>query len=318
MSRAAWHLALLAALVVTATHVAPARGQGPASEPLVVENPDWNGLSRWFGAARSARIDVRTGPLDLGTLSPRSAVALIAPESTLPTDDLLRFVREGGRLLIADEGEGAADLLAALGLRRVPAPTAGAAGLPGVPAVQVLTPRSTGVFEGVSRVFVNHPAAFAPVAYEAAVRFPDGTPFAFHVAVGNGSVLALADSSLFINLMQTVPDNARLAANVIGWLSEDGERPVTLLAGIDPTTGSYTGIAPPDERLGGPAFVNRLVEKMNSARPDDPLVRIFVALLLAAACIYALAVFPGPGSPERSPGPRMPPPPTPPPRKRPR
>ncbi|MCK6569795.1 DUF4350 domain-containing protein [Myxococcota bacterium] len=295
--------------------VATATAEPPGVE---VENPDWDGLTRWYGAARSARIDVRPGPLALDTLPPKAAVALIAPEVPPPADALLRFVREGGRLLVADEGDGAATLYGALGLRLVPAPAGGVLPLPGVPGVGVLTPRATGVFDGVGRLFVNHPAAFAPVEYDAAVRFSDGTPFAFHVAVGQGAVLAVADSSVFINLMQTVPDNARFAANVMGWLSEDGARPVMLLAGHDAVTGEYAGVAPPDEALSGPAAVNRLVEKLSSARPDDPLIRIFVALLLAAACIYALAVFPGPAAPDRRPGPRLPPPPPTAPRRRPR
>jgi hypothetical protein len=295
---------------------APGASAAPAVEPVTVENPDWNGLTRWYGAARAARLDIRLGPLDLSSLPPRAAVALIALETPPPVDDLLRFVREGGRLLIADEGPASAEILGALGLRLVPAPAGPSGPLPGVPGIGVVTPRATGVFEGVGRLFVNHPAGFAPVDYDAAARFDDGTPFAFHVAAGHGAVLAVADSSLFINLMQSVPDNARFAANVAGWLSEDGARPVTLLAGTDEVTGRYAGVAPPDEALSGPAAVNRLVSKLTSTRPDDSLIRIFVALLLAAACIYALAVFPGPGAPGRAPGPRIPPPPPTAPRKR--
>lgn len=278
----------------------------PRPEPVVAESPDWTGLTRWIGAGRSARLDVRTGPLDLATLTPKAGVAVIAPEKPVPAEALLRFVREGGRLLVADEGEATAELWTALGLRSEAAPRGGQPTLAGHPGFLVLTPDGVGVFEGVDRLVTNHPAAFAPTPLEAAVRFVDGTPFAFQLTVGNGEIVALADSSLFINLMQTVPENARLAANTLGWLSEEGARPVFLFAGADAANGDYTGVAPPDEKLAGPAAFNRAMTKLSTARPDDPAVRFFVALLLAATCIYALGVFPGLGGRRAPNGPRFP------------
>lgn len=283
-----------------------AAAQGPVAEAVQTESPDWTGLTRWLGAGRGARLDVRTGPLDLATLSPKSGVALIAPEAPVPAEPLLRFVREGGRLLVADEGEASAELWAGLGLRSAPAPRGGQTTLPGHPDFVVLTPSTVGVFEGVERLVTNHPAAFAETPLDAAVGYADGTPFAFQLSVGNGEVLVLADSSLFINLMQTVPENARFAANAMAWLAEDGTRPVHLLAGADSTQGDYAGVAPPDEKLGGAATLNRGLARLSTARPDDPAVRFFVALLLAATCIYALAVFPGAGSRRRPTGPRFP------------
>lgn len=286
----------------------------PRPEPVEAESPDWTGLSTWVGAGREVKLDLHTGPLDLKALTPRASVALIGLESAPPVEDLLRFVREGGRLLVADEGPAAAPLWEGLGLRQVPAPRArdGEDSLPGHPGFHVLQPPQRGLFAGVPRLVTNHPVAFSPSALTPAVTFPDGTPFAYHVALGNGEVLALADASLFINLMQSVPENARLAANVLGWLSgEDGQRPVHLLAGIDTAAGRYEGVAPPDEQLGGAAAFNRAVGKLASAHLDDPALRFFVALLLAAACIYALGVYPGFPGRQRPAGPRLPPPPDP-------
>lgn len=299
------HQTLLAA-GVAACSVAVARAQGPAAEAVQTESPDWTGLTRWLGAGRGARLDIRTGHLDLETLNPKTGVAIIAPEAPLPAADLLRFVREGGRLLVADEGEASAELWAGLGLRAAAAPSRAQPALAGHPGFVILTPDAIGVFDGVERLVTNHPAAFAETPLDAAVRYADGTPFGFQLAVGNGEVVVVADSSLFINLMQTVPENARFAANAMAWLAEDGTRPVHLLSGADSTRGDYTGVAPPDEALGGAATLNRGLARLSTARPDDPAVRFFVALLLAATCIYALAVFPGAGSRRRPPGPRFP------------
>ena len=287
--------------------VAPwSAGAQPRAEPVLSESPDWTGISRWIGAGRSARLDVISGPLDLARLTPKASVAVIAPDAPVPAEALLRFVREGGRLLVADENDAADLVWAALGLRMVAAPRGIQPTLAGHPGFMVLTPSAVGIFEGVDRLVTNHPAAFAPTPMEAAVRFADGTPFAFQLRVGNGEIVAIADSSLFINLMQTVPENARLAANALGWLSEEGARPVYVLAGHDQSIGDYAGVAPPDTKLGGPAAFNRAMTKLASARPDAAAVRFFVALLLAATCIYALGLFPGLGGRRRPAGPRFP------------
>lgn len=299
-------LAVLWLVAVTLALTPPPAHAQPQGEPVAVESPDWTGLTRWLGAGRSARLEIRTGPLDLSQLNPRMGVIIVAPETRLDPEPLLRFVREGGRLMVADEGDASAPLWAALGLRAQAPPRGAAEALPGHRDFALVTPSPVGVFVDVPRLVTNHPGAFAPGPLEPAARFSDGTPFAYQVALGNGECLVLADSSVLINLMQVVPDNARFAANALAWAAEDGRRPVHLLAGVDPVAGAYTGVAPPDEALPKTAQFNRALTHLAAARPDASAVRFFVALLLAAACIYALAVFPGLGGRHPPRAPRIP------------
>ncbi len=277
----------------------------PAASPVAAESPDWTGLSDWIAAARSAGLDVQTGPLDLSTLSPREAVAVIGPEAPPADEALVRFVQEGGRLLVADEGAASDALFTRLGLQPKAAPRGTDPSLPGYPDLVVLTVAPFGVFTGLERLVTNHPGAFAPGPLDAAVGFASGDGFGYDATLGTGEFVAVADSSLFVNLMQHVPENARFSAQVVSWLAENGKRTVHVVAGADATGGEYAGIAPPDEALHGAQAFNRAVSKLANSRPNGIAIRFFVALVLAAACIYAVAVHPGLPGRRRRPGPRI-------------
>ncbi|MCA9542481.1 MAG: hypothetical protein KC620_26470, partial [Myxococcales bacterium] len=155
-----------------------------------------------------------------------------------------------------------------------------------------------GLFNRAPRLVANHPVALrAPEHLQPAVRFADGTPFAWHLRIGAGEVVLLGDSSLFINLMLDAGDNARFAANVGSWLGRDGATPIVLVSGPAPLSGQY----------GGPGLAQGAVDDLNRAlgdlgaqlAPDEIVLHALIALLLAAVLIYAVAVFPG-GSAEAS------------------
>jgi hypothetical protein len=255
---------------------------------------DWNGLSRLVGAFEKTGLKVETPPaLDLGDLDTKKSLALLDPDGGERIADLRRFVQDGGRLLLAAEGPGADPLLVELGIRRADAPAEGQPRLGGHPALVVLRGPDTGLLAGVRDVVANHPGAFAgPDGLEAAMTFADGTPFLYHLRLGAGEVVVVADASVFINLMQDAGDNARLVATLGARLAGDGDRPVVVAAGAVPLAGRYRGIAPPPaEGLRG--RMNAALEALRVATPDGLAVRFFVALALAGTVLYAFTVFPG-------------------------
>ena len=274
-----------------------------AQADLDTRGADWDGLSRWVASLEAASIEVRTpDSIDLAALAPGSGLALIGavPEGA-DAAGLRRFVQEGGRLLLAVEGDEAAGLLRAFEAGVDPAPV----DLPllgGHPALPVLSVAGGGVLQGVDHLVTNHPVALrATERLTAAVRYADGTPFAYHLRVGEGEAVLVGDASLFINLMLDAADNARLAANLGAWLGRDGKVAVYVAGAATPVRGRY---GQPDDPAAGPGTVgalNRALANLSGdTPPDDLAIQLFIALLLAGTLMYAVAVFPG-GEPAADP-----------------
>ncbi|MEZ4469012.1 MAG: hypothetical protein R3F60_20125 [bacterium] len=291
---------VVAALALGLLAVAP----GPAGAELSAEGEAWDDLSRWLDGHRQAGGEIRAGPrIDLGTVPPGSGLALLAPGPVADAAGVRRFVQEGGRVLIAIDDEGAEGLLREFETGAVEPPAAGGEHLDGRPALVVLRPPQALVFEGVSALVTNRPLGLAPIGVlDPAVRFHDGTPFAWHLRLGEGEVLLVGDASLFINLMLDAGQNGRFAANVLAWLSRGGQQPITVAGGGVPVDGTYGTPAPDETGLDG---INRtLAEIGGTAAPDALLIQVLLALLLAATTAYTLLVFPGRQA--RRPGPGRP------------
>ena len=217
-------------------------------------------------------------------------------------------VREGGRLLVADDAGASSALLSAVGLRLTDAPTgqdplvAGRAGFP------VLNAPGTGVFQGVKTLVANHPAAFAGAPQlDAAVRYASGEAFAYHLQDGSGELLFFADPSLFINAMQSAADNGLLSTNLIRWASDDARRTVVVLGGQVTVTGGYSGDGAAHRFSAAKKRLNEQLGQWGAERPSGVSLRFFSAVLLAILCLYAWAVFPGSSGSRRGPlGPGLP------------
>lgn len=268
---------------------------GPTQADLAPRGADWDGLGRWVTALESTAIEVRTpDSVDLAALPAGAGLALVGAPPGADTAGLRRFVQEGGRLLVAAEGADLDPLLRAFEASVVPAPPEGPR-LGGHPALHVLESPRGGLFRGVNHLVANHPVGLvAPDRLGAAVRFADGTGFAYHLRVGEGEALLLGDASLFINLMLDAGDNGRFAANVGAWLGRDGEAPVYLAGATTVVEGAY-GTPTPDPAGEGPvAALNAALRGLSGdTAPDDLAIHFFLALLLAGVLMYAVAVFPG-------------------------
>lgn len=257
----------------------------------VVESAEWDGLSRWVAAMRAGAITVEApAAVDLGAVAPGSGLALLDPAAG-EVDGLRLFVQEGGRVLLAVEDPVAEPLLAAFGLSLAAAPAA--AGDTGHPALRAFAVPGGGLFTGVGTLLANHPAALAgPAHLDPAVSWPDGTAFGYHLKLGEGELVAVGDASLFINLMLDGGGNARFASNLGAWLGRDGAA-VYVVGPEGRVEGRYGAGgegAPMTEGLNAAlGELGRLLD------PDDLVLHLLLATLLAATLVYVVAVFPGGG-----------------------
>ncbi len=255
------------------------------------QRADWDDYGRWLAGMRAAKIEVHAPEtLDLGTLPPRSGLALLDARPVAHPDGLRRWVHEGGRLLLAVEGPENEALLSRFDLELREAPKRGAL-LGGHPALALLsTGGPSGLLRKVRHLVANRPVALsAPERLAPLVRFSEGTPFAYHLRLGAGEIVAIADTSVLINLMLEAGDNRRFAARLGAWLGD--ERAVYVITGG--TLGGRFG-GELDEPQGLVDELNRTLADLGThAPPDDAAVHFFLALLLAAVLIYVLSVFPG-------------------------
>lgn len=276
-------------------------GFSAARADLSTESDAWDDLSRWLAGHREAGGVVRVGAsVDLGQVPAGSGLALLAPGEVTEPAGVRRFVQEGGRVLIAVDDEGASALLREFETGVQEAPVGGEV-LGGHEALVVLRPPDARVFAGVGALVTNRPVALTPIRdLEPAIRFADGSAFAWHLKLGEGELLVVGDASLFINLMLDAGGNRTFAANVASWLSRGGTVPLTVVGGGVPLTGTYG--APPPSAVEG--INGMLAHLAGEGAPDVLLVHVLLALLLAAVTAYTLLVFPG--RPAGRPGPSRP------------
>src|SRR5262249_51836678 len=158
--------------------------------------------------------------LDLRQLRREDGVVLVHPERVIDADELMAYMRAGGRLVLLDDyGTGDA-LLARFGIRRVPLPSRPAEMLRGNPALAIAEPASVHpAVRHASRVVVNHGTglahpALSPVLVVRGESEPD-VLFAVAGAVGQGRLLAVGDASVAINGMMRYPGNRALAVALV-------------------------------------------------------------------------------------------------------
>lgn len=265
----------------------------PALASFGPEDEGWAGISQLTQALRGAGVSVQiAAPLDFSALTAEGSLAVIGPEA-VDADNLMRFVQSGGRLLIADEGQAMAPFLARVGVTPQAAPAPGEDTLGGRPGIRVISTAGLGrLADRASHLVLNHPGALSSGAdLNPALRFADGTAFGYHLQIGAGEALVLADPSIFINNMQGAGDNGRFAANVAAWLTE-GDRPLTLAGGEVESVGAFRG---GDAPSAGDALsaLNLSLSRLGGAPPDTVVIRLLVALLLAAGILFVLLIFPG-------------------------
>lgn len=117
---ALWRLAL-----PTVVHAILCTPLAQAQEDYSSSTGAWNSVSELGRIANALGVEVEdVSDIDLARLSAGTALLILYPQNELPADDLVRFLRLGGRAAIADDFGTAEPLLARLGVSRSPGPVA--------------------------------------------------------------------------------------------------------------------------------------------------------------------------------------------------
>ncbi len=250
---------------------------------------DWNGLGALASIAKRGGLELSNEAL------PAEAVGLmwIHPGAGMDADALRRFVRAGGRAVVADDFGESGDLFEAFGLALEDVDTGSLERLGGNPALPVArTARGWALANGVTRVVANHPAGVSGPG-EIRLAFGGAAALAIEQRIGAGQVLFMSDPSLFINNMLELKGNRRFTSNLLDWLGQDGQG-VRLYVG--PTAGAGGGGA-------GQGWLDEIEEAAGLDRLRDHLPWL---LLVAFGLAVILLAFLVPAGGERAWGGRDP------------
>lgn len=310
--------ALWTATVVLAVLCSP-RGARAAGD-FDPDSSAWNGLQYLRATAAEANVRLRiTRDLDFGSLRDGEVLFVLAPKVALEARgrrELARFVSSGGRLVIADDFRAGDSWMRPFGLELIAQPgpvdvhDAGRADLPIMKVIEEpeLATREPPLdrflgFE-VEQVVLNHPGSLVtagppPAGMTILQRGPyqDGVRSWMAEVVGpKARVLAIADSSIFINAMlRRHRGNKQFAANAMRYYCLEGRAcEVLAVVGAERVLGSYT---PPTEaqvsdRLGSGDVrqsIRQAVDAVATAARDKAVLPLmWVLVLLALALPIAL------------------------------
>lgn len=222
--RAARNLLLLLSIVLAGQAVHGVAFAQPAEDydPL---STDWNGLAHLLDMLSAGRPQVIVDePIDLTTHPIDHPIVIIYPTLEPPAGELLEFVHEGGRLLVADDHGNAEQLLEVLGVAVFPDRTPHQTFFRNNPGLPVFYPGGRhALTSGVELILANHPTALA--ADGRAVLPYDDPEYGllYDLSYGNGRAIALGDPSLLINFMLDMADNRTLVNNIFRHLCEELE-----------------------------------------------------------------------------------------------
>lgn len=290
------------ALLLVALVAAPsaARGQGTGGE-YDTSNTAWNGLSTLDALARGMGFEVHAErTLSWDDIEPTDVLFILYPTAKIEPTHLTRFLRNGGRVLLADDFGRAEEALRDLEILRGPGGAAHAEQFwddqTYAPIAKVLDP-SHPLAAGVDSITTNVPAVWRDLREgDRVFGFDDGSAVVAALEIGDGRLVALSDPSVLINRMLEFEGNLAFAINLLRWLERPGERPRLIIMagdlallgqpsrqlGVDPNAGTVGGV------LGD---FNEWLKNLHLYYPTDPALRVIAviaALLLALVTLVLL------------------------------
>lgn len=227
--RNAWAAARDAAFFGLALVLGPSR---VCAEDLSTDNSGWNGLSDLLEIAAQDGNTTRAERIDVSHLSPEDSLLIVHPVQPLPTSEIAKFMRAGGRVAIADDYGSGQLFLATFGMGLREARSEPASSLRGNPAWPLAVPAvAHALTDGVQALVTNHPRALqhpslTPVFSLAA----DKGAVVLSGAVGGGRLVAIADGSILINNMLQFDGNRRFAHNLVRFIRGHGPDARLLIA----------------------------------------------------------------------------------------
>lgn len=261
------------------------------------QSADWTGLSRLVDAAQTVGIDLTPAQtLDFRQLEREQPIVIVYPQQPLDVQNLVRYVVDGGRVLLADDFGESEELLERLEIQRV---IAAPGNLPHNTfanrnvALPIVTARGRhDLIDGVERVVANHPAVIVnrggPV-----LAYDGGAGFVYDMNLGEGKIVVVADASVFINQMLGEADNEVFAVNALRYVCADlpGCRPQLFSTSFN-QVGTYSD-SPFDLGDGSRLeALNELLEELLDALPGTEFLYYLSVLLAAGVVLYIVTVFP--------------------------
>lgn len=266
-----------------------------APEDYDVDSERWNGLSTLAALTRGLGYRfVRAQSLDWDDLDSEDVLIVLYPTERVPPGHIAGFVRNGGRVLLADDFGDSSEALARLGMIRKEAVGVDADSfhddLAYAPIARPWLPAHP-LAAGVDGLATNHPAVLTRTkGPEMVFGFGSGEGVVAAGGIGAGRFVVVSDSSVFINRMLQFPGNLRFAINVIRFLAREGTtRRIVVVGGDYRIHGEPSGMLD-DGTVNGTA--RQLVSDVNNwleQRNDYLLTRDgLVALSVIAAILISL------------------------------
>jgi hypothetical protein len=239
---------------------------------------------------------VATTIIDFKELKPEDGLLLLHPEKTLDVEELAKFMRAGGRVVMLDDFGRGDSLLSHFGMERVPSPRRPAESLRGNAQLALAEPASAHpVVADVRRVVTNHATGLGHPDLSPVLKIRATGESDVYVAVagqvGQGRLLAVGDPSIVMNSMLRYAGNKSFARGLVRYSVESdtwGKRGGRLFiaAGSFEQKGSYGG-----DQSSLDEWIRDLRDALDVIRKDglpDPL-----AWALAGAIGLALIVWVG-------------------------
>jgi hypothetical protein len=267
--------------------------------PFDLAGSDWEGCAELVRLARgelgSARV-VATAQVDFHELKPDDGLLLLYPEKNLDVDELSKFMRAGGRVVMLDDFGRGDSLLRHFGMERVASPRRPAEFLRRNPQLALAEPASAHpVVSDVSRVVTNHPTGLSHPDLSPVLKIRgNGEPdvvVAVAGAVGQGRLLAVGDPSIVMNSMLRYGGNKNFARGLVrysvdhdSWGKRGGR--LFIASGSFEQKGNFG-----DEESSWSDWKRGLLDALESLRHDG--MPSFIAYGLAIAIGLALVVWVG-------------------------
>jgi len=262
-----------------------------ASDDYDPASDSWNGLSGFVAIARQTGVPVEVpARLELGSLTPSDTVVVVYPTEELPIGSLAEFMREGGRVVLADDFGSGSELLSVYQIHRRAAGPSDAPHLRGNDNLPVARPVAAhALSEGVHALVTNHPSALSHHALDPLFTTGDGaSALVLAGAVGEGRLVVIADPSMLINNMLQFRDNRRFAENVVRYAEGGRGGRVFIVTTDSPFVGRYG--EPGSERPFHDVSA-RLADIAHAPTPGAALL-VFAVLLAAILVVVAVTALP--------------------------
>jgi hypothetical protein len=202
------------------------------AEEIATDNVGWNGLSELLEIAAQEGDVTRQARVDVAHLSTNDGLLIIHPVQPLPTAELAKFMRSGGRVAVADDFGAGGRFLATFGMTLRDVDGEPVRALRGNPAWPIAAPVvAHALTDGVSALVTNHPRTlYHPTLTPVFELSGDLGAVVLSGAVGGGRLVAIADASVLINNMLEFEGNRQFARDLVRFIRGRGPNARLLIA----------------------------------------------------------------------------------------